>query len=72
MDEGVKDIIRRWAYVPTPENILEALDFVIHYGAGSEFIVNVLTTLYDAALSNNNTTHEEYSKIADESWRRLY
>jgi hypothetical protein len=49
--------------------ILEVLDAMIYEALGSGFAVELLTMLYDTAVLNEGTTHDEIVKGAH--WRQV-
>lgn len=67
LDAAVKPMIEKWDEEPTPLQILEVLDLVIHDALGSSFMVSVLQAVYDTQCKAFNTTHEEVAKKA--TWR---
>lgn len=67
LDAAVKPMIEKWDDEPTPIQILEVLDLVIHDALGSDFMVSVLQAIYDVQCKKFNTTHEDVVKQA--TWR---
>lgn len=68
LDKGLQDIVGRWDDSPTPIQILELLDAVIHGGAGSGFTVSALQLMYSSACAKNEVKHEEVVQLA--TWRK--
>lgn len=69
LDASLKPLIEKWSSPPRAIEVLEVLDKVIHYGAGSGFTVTVLQQFYDGTVSDEGTTHEEVAKLA--VWRTM-
>lgn len=67
MDACLKPLIQKWDTPFKAIQILEVLDQAIHAGLTSGFTTRLLQMLYDAALTNEKTTHEEVVKLA--TWR---
>jgi len=68
MAEVIKDIIReKWDDEPSAIQILEAIDYCVHYGASSDFVVSVLDGYMHAALQCEGKTFEEL--ISEATWR---
>lgn len=67
LDEQMKPLIKKWDTPAKAIQILEVLDHCVHASLASGFTVRLLQMLYDAALTNEKTTHEEVVKLA--TWR---
>ena len=68
IDQSVKDIIARvWDDEPTSIQILEALDFGVHTGTISDFVVQALDAFFNSAIKKEGTTMDEVLKLA--TWR---
>lgn len=67
LDASLRPLIERWDSPPKAIQVLEVVDQCIHGSLASGFTVRLLQMLYDAALVNERTTHEEVEKLA--VWR---
>lgn len=67
LDANLKPLIQKWETPTKAIQILEVLDMAVHGGGASGFTVRLLQMLYDTALTNETTTHEEIVKLA--VWR---
>lgn len=67
LDESMKEKIKAWSNPIKAIEILEVLDHCIHASLASGFIIKTLQLLYDIALRDEGTTHEEVVKSA--TWR---
>lgn len=68
IDSKMHPLIRAWDYDPKAIQILEVLDHCINGALASSFVVVSLQVLYDIALADEDTTHEEVVKLAH--WRK--
>lgn len=55
---GTKQTIEEWEEEPTALQILKTLDFGVHFGDCSSFVIKVLELLFSTALENEKTTRE--------------
>lgn len=67
IDESMKEKIKSWSDPIKAVEILEVLDHCIFASLASGFIIKTLQLLYDIALRDEGTTHEEVVKSA--TWR---
>lgn len=68
MDESIRAIIREWDDPPTALQVLKALDFCVHGGAASSFVVTALQIVLRSACARENTTLT--ALVAQASWRK--
>jgi hypothetical protein len=65
--KSVKPLIEKWDHQETALQVLEVLDLCIHGALASTFVIQILQSLYDAALNNECTSHDETIEFA--LWR---
>ena len=68
MDASMFPLIEKWDDEPTSLQILEVLDHCIHGSLASGFIVHLLQTLYDRALTREGKRHDQNVPLA--TWRK--
>lgn len=64
----LKQTIECWSDPPKSLQILEILDRCKIENKASEFTINILQTMYDLAIKEENVTHEENVSLA--TWRK--
>lgn len=68
ISDVLKETIREWDEEVTFLQILKTLDFGVHSGSCSSFVVKVLELLLDSAIKKENTTYDLVVEKA--SWRK--
>ena len=61
--ESAKTLIREWSDDLTSKEILKTLNFMIYFGAGSEFVVNALSIMYVNVCEYEETALELLKKF---------
>lgn len=67
LDATMKPLIKEWSDPPKALEILKVLDTCVYGALASGFTITALRMLYDSAVKQEGTTHEEVAKSA--SWR---
>lgn len=70
LDHSMFPLIEKWSDPETALQVLEVLDQCIYAALASGFTVTFLQSLYDVALTRENTTHEDIVKLA--TWRTAH
>lgn len=67
-DPCLLEMVQKWDKpAPTPIQMLEVIDAIVHASLASSFVLNICQKDYDSLLASHNTTHEEVAKNA--TWR---
>jgi len=67
LDPLMHPYIEKWSSPPKPIEVLEVLDYCVHGGLASGFVMQTLQSLYEIRCKEENTTHEQVAKSA--KWR---
>lgn len=67
LDKTMIPLIEKWSEPFKAIEVLEVVDYCVHGGLASGFVMSVLETILTKAMSDENTTHEELIKQA--TWR---
>lgn len=68
IDQSIREMIRdKWDDEPTSIQILEVVDHVVHWGAGSDLAVHLLDLRLRAALASENKILDDI--LPDAVWR---
>ena len=66
MDEKLVEVVRGWNGEASALEILKALDDIVYYSWGSEFVVFLFKTILDVALEEEGITYEDIIKLREE------
>lgn len=67
LDASMFPLIEKWDDEPTAIQIMEVLDYCVHGGLASGFVITVLETMVETALTGENLSREDLVKKA--IWR---
>ena len=67
LDAEMFSLIEKWNDEPTSLQVLEVLDRCVYAGLASSFVIVLLESILDMAMTLENTTIEEVIKLA--TWR---
>jgi hypothetical protein len=67
LDASMKPLIEKWDDKPTALQILEVLDHCIYAALASGFVIKMLQTLLDIAMTNEQVKLEDLVPLA--TWR---
>lgn len=67
LDSCMFPLIEKWDDTPTAIQVMEVLDYCVHSGLASGFVITLLETMVENAIKEENITREQLIEKA--VWR---